>query len=83
MRVLINGEVGCWTRTTISELLDEEMIEVVCKLHFSRLGCQDKLIWISSNNKKFSVESAYYLEVWRRRREVGKTSNRQDKNKAW
>lgn len=46
------------------------MIEEVCKISFSRLGSQDKFIWIASNNGKFSVKSAYPLEVRRRKREV-------------
>lgn len=79
---LINKETTCWNRAIIAETLGEDMVDVVCKIPFSRLGLQDIIIRSACNNERFSVRSAYHLDV-RRRRRVEEHSSRQDKLIDW
>lgn len=41
---LINKEACFWISAIIIELLGEDMVDVMCKIPFSRFGLQDKLI---------------------------------------
>lgn len=65
----IDSSRGGWKKALIREVLNEDEARVVCSLSLSKSGMPDKQIWGSAKDGLFSVRSAYYLEVGRKRRE--------------
>lgn len=49
----------------------------------SRLGARDKLIWGLQRMSCFLVRSAYYVDLNRRRRAKGETSNEMEQDDRW
>lgn len=63
--------------------MGEEIIDIVNNLPFSRLGLEEKLIWVATTNGKFNVRSAYYLQINKLKREKGESSRCNFNNLVW
>lgn len=75
IRELINHDGKSWDEELIFQVLNEEEARTVCSLPLSKLGSEDKLIWGMSSNGLFSVKSAYYLAVQRKKQMGVEQSN--------
>ncbi|XP_042939495.1 uncharacterized protein LOC122274525 [Carya illinoinensis] len=71
---LIDSSRGAWKEELVKEVLNENEAMVVCNLPISKSGLPDKQIWGYTKDGFFSVKSAYHLEVSRKRREKGESS---------
>lgn len=80
---LINKEDSCWKREFITDLVVGEMVEIICKLPFSKMGQKDRLIWEASADGEFSVCSAYRIEFRRKRREKEESSRWMESTGLW
>lgn len=58
---LINKEEGCWKMEVIKVILEEEMIDIISILPFSKLGLDEILMWEAIANGKFIVKSTYNI----------------------
>lgn len=62
--------MGCWNRETIKKIIGKDTI---CNIPISSMGLEDKLIWKAYADRNFTIKSAYYLKVIKRKREEGET----------
>lgn len=47
------------------------------------MGFEDQLIWKITTNKKFTIKSAYYLEMSKAQIEIGESSSRLGTKVVW
>ncbi|XP_041004011.1 uncharacterized protein LOC121249367 [Juglans microcarpa x Juglans regia] len=72
---LIDDERGCWRVEVIKDKLNVEEAEVVCNIPISLLGQRDKVIWGHTKNGVLNVKSTYHLEMERRCKGFGESSD--------
>lgn len=55
----------------IFTVLRGEMLDIIFKIPISKLGNHDKLIWEPTANSRFTMKSAYHLEVRKKKEKQG------------
>jgi hypothetical protein len=71
---IINRDANWWDIPLIEQIFTEDTVEKICSIPINHRSQEDKLIWTGTNNGRFSVLSAYHLEVGRRDRDNWSTS---------
>jgi len=80
---LINQDSKWWNVPYIERFFLAEAVAQICSLKISPVSQVDRLIWAGTKNGKFSVRSAYHLEVERRSRSMGSGSLPASANPFW
>ncbi|KAG2725009.1 hypothetical protein I3760_01G047300 [Carya illinoinensis] len=71
-----------WNEALIREIFVEAEVEQILSLPLSKMGSDDKMVWGPSRKGLFSVRSAYYLEM-ERRRNKGESSTEFNRDSSW
>ncbi|XP_042984755.1 uncharacterized mitochondrial protein AtMg00310-like [Carya illinoinensis] len=80
---LIVKEGKIWNENLIRGIFVESEVEQILSIPLSKMGSEDKMVWGPSNKGIFSVRSAYFMEMDRRRRSKGETSAEFSSDKRW
>jgi hypothetical protein len=80
---IINRDANWWDIPLIEQIFTEDTVEKICSIPINPRSQEDKLIWTGTNNGRFSVRSAYHLEVGRRDRDNWSTSRGNSVSLLW
>lgn len=72
---IINLDLNWWNIALIEHIFPVETVERICSIHICPRSQEDQLTWAGTKSSLFSVHSAYHLEVERRSRDRGCSSN--------
>jgi hypothetical protein len=67
----IDHDSGWWNVAVIRDTFIAPEAEAICSLALSPLGQPDKPVWVGTSNGRFSVKSAYHMEMARKAQERG------------
>lgn len=59
---LIDEATSNWNRSLAYQVLNRGEAQVICRLPLSRLGVEDKMVWMPLKDIRFSVKTTYRLE---------------------
>lgn len=73
MSAFINKAKGCWDSRLIHEVMDKEVVVVICGLPLIKLGYEDKFFWGYSKKCLFTIRSTYHLAADRLKKSKWRT----------
>jgi hypothetical protein len=80
---LIDSATAGWNVPLIRSSFVATEADTICSLILSPLGQPDKLVWLGNSNGRFSVRSAYHMEMSRRSSARGECSTSQENAEVW
>jgi hypothetical protein len=58
---LLDVDTNWWKTELVNNTFNEDEARLICGMAVCPRNRQDKLVWTSTKNRKFSVRSAYHL----------------------
>lgn len=78
-----NQEANWWNIPLIEQIFPLETVEQICSIAICPRLMPDKVIWVGSTTRLFTVQSAYHLEIDRRAQAQASCSMNPTQNPAW
>ncbi|XP_042972682.1 uncharacterized protein LOC122304475 [Carya illinoinensis] len=72
-----------WDEALIHDIFEEGEANQICSIPISKMGVEDRIIWIYTKDGLFTVRSAYHVDMDRKRKREGEPSEVVSNGAEW
>jgi len=83
VRTLVDEETRGWNKALVYSIFAKEEADDISSIPLSKYGNPDMLVSQGSSNGEFTVRSAYYIEIDRKKESKGECSKNESEQNLW